>query len=114
MFLIQNITNDSAQTQNLILEDGSFFTITIYFVPMQYGWFISSLTYGDFTLNGLRICNSPNLLHQFKNILPFGIACVSPSEREPSQQQDFVAGASNLYVLTSDEVQDYEDYLSNG
>ena len=114
MYLIQNITSDSKQTKNLILEDGSILTFTIYFVPMQYGWFITNLTYGDFVLNGLRVCNNPNMLFQWKNVLPFGMACFSRSNREPSQQQDFVSGNSNLYILTSAEVEEYSEFLANG
>ena len=81
MFLIQQITNDPRQKQRLVLEDGTYLDIELYFVPMQYGWFVTSLTYGDFELTGLRITNSPNMLHQFKNKIPFGLACFSKNDR---------------------------------
>lgn len=114
MYLIQNITSDSLQSQNITLEDGSIISLTIYFRPMQYGWFINSLAYKDFTLNGLRITNNPNMLYQWKNLLPFGLACFSKSNREPSLQEDFSSGASNLYILTSDEVEEYTEIISGG
>lgn len=113
-YLIQQITNDTTQTQNLILPDGTTLSISMYFVPMQYGWFITNLSVGSFILNGLRITNSPNMLYQFKNQITFGLACVSSSQREPSQQDDFSSGASSLYILTSDEVELYSEFLSNG
>lgn len=112
MNLINQITNNSRQRQIVPLEDGSSFELAIYFMPMQYGWFIEELIYGDFTLKCLRITNSPNMLRQFQNKLPFGLACISLDEREPSQQEDFSSGASALYVLTAAEVEQYEDYLS--
>lgn len=112
MFQINQITDDSLQNQNLVLPDGTVISLTIYFVPMQYGWFITELTYGTFTLNGLRICNSPNMLHQFKNQIPFGLACFSTASREPSLQQDFSSGASQLFVLTAAEVAQYSEFLS--
>ncbi len=114
MYLIQQVTDDSLQLQTLILPDGSSLSLTIYFVPMQYGWFITNLTYGSFVLNGLRITNSPNMLHQFKNQIPFGLACVSTDDREPSQQQDFSSGASKLFIVSAAEVEQYSEFLSGG
>jgi hypothetical protein len=111
---IAQITSDSLQTQNLLLEDGSSISLTLYFVPMQYLWLIQSLVYApkNFTIQNMRICNSPNMLRQYKNQIPFGMACFSTANREPSLQQDFVSGASNLYLLSAAEVQEYEAYLS--
>jgi hypothetical protein len=114
MFLIQQITSDPLQKQTLILPDGTSLSMTINFVPMQYGWFITSLVYGAFILNGLRITNSPNMLHQFKNQIPFGLACFSNQNREPSQQQDFSSGTSQLYLLSAAEVAQYTGLLQSG
>lgn len=114
MFIIQQITSDPLQKQTLILPDGSQLTMTIYFVPMQFGWFITNLTYQGFILNGLRITNSPNMLNQFRNQIPFGLACYSKKNREPSQQQDFSSGNSKLYLLNQAECQQYAELLSSG
>jgi hypothetical protein len=112
MFQIQNLTSDSRQKQTLVLPDGSQIQISIYFVPMQFGWFITSLIYKDFTLNNLRISNSPNMLHQFRNQIPFGLACFSAQNREPSLSDDFSSGASKLFVLDANEVNYYAELLS--
>lgn len=112
MYEIQQVTSDARQKQNLILPDGSILSLTIYFIPMQYGWFITELIYEGFVLNGVRITNSPNILHQFKNQIPFGLACFSKSGREPSQKEDFSSGASKLYILTEEEVRYYSEQLS--
>lgn len=114
MYSIPQITDAPLQSMSLILPDGSVAQLTIYFVPMQYGWVITSLTYSSFTLNGLRVTNNPNMLHQFRNQIPFGLACFSTSDREPSQQEDFSSGASALYILTSDEVEEYAEILAGG
>lgn len=114
MFLIQQVTNNPNQKQTLVLQDGTSLTMTIQFVPMQYGWFITELTYQTFTLRGLRVTNSPNMLHQFRNQLPFGLACFSSANREPSQQDDFSSGASTLYLLSAAEVQQYTEFLAHG
>lgn len=114
MLKIDQVTSDAAQKQKIVLPDGTAFTFTIRFIPMQYGWFITNLTYGDFILNGLRITVSPNMLHQFKNQIPFGLACFSKQLREPSLQQDFSSGNASLFVLTSDEVIELARRITSG
>ena len=114
MLEFTDITNETYQSKRVLLTDGTFFDITIYFIPMQYKWVIISLTYDGFTIKNHRICNSPNMLHQFKNKLPFGLACFSDADREPMFIDDFSEGASKIYVLTEDEVTEYGEYLSNG
>lgn len=114
MFLIQQVTAYPLQSQNLTLPDGTLVSFTLYFVPMQYGWFITNLTYGSFILNGLRVSNSPNMLLQYQNQIPFGIACYSQNNREPSQQEDFATGASQLYLLDQEDCQEFFNYLQTG
>lgn len=112
MYIVQQITSDPFQVQTLVLPDGTTTMITMLFVPMQFGWFITNLTYGSFVLNGVRISNSPNILNQFRNQIPFGLACYSTQNREPMLQQDFSSGASILYILTAAETQEYASFLN--
>ena len=114
MFLIQKISADPYQSQTLLLEDGSALPLVLYFRSLQYGWFIEELTYLDFTLRALRITNSPNMLQQWRNKLPFGLGCFSTANREPSQQEDFSSGASKLYLLSAAEVAEYTRFLQGG
>jgi hypothetical protein len=109
---IDQISNNVLQSHTVVLADGSQFTIQFYFISMQYGWFINYLEYKNFSLKGLRVTNSPNMLHQFRNKIPFGLACISKEDREPSFIDDFSSGASSIYLLTSEEVAKYEEYLS--
>lgn len=111
MYQIQQVTDDTRQKQSIVLLDGSTVSISLYFIPMQMGWFIDELIYKDFTINGIRVCNSLNMLRQFKNQIPFGLACLSTDNREPTLQQDFSSGNSILYILTAAEVEEYEEYL---
>lgn len=113
MNLITQVSSNALQQQTMILEDGTSFTYTLYFVPMQSGWFFTEITYGaNFTLRGLRVSNSVNMLNQWRNVIPFGIGCISTANREPSLQQDFSSGASKLYILTHDECLEYAEILS--
>ncbi len=114
MLLIQGISALPLQRQNLALQDGTIVSLEIYFRPQQLGWFINELVYGDFILRGVRITNSPNMLNQFRNQVPFGLGCFSAANREPSQAQDFSSGASKLYILTETEVDAYTEFLTLG
>ena len=114
MLLIQQVTSDPLQLRKLVLADGSQVQMSFYFRPMQSGWFVNEMIYGTFILQGLRITNSPNMLNQFRNQIPFGFACFSTNNREPSLQQDFSSGASKLYILTQEEVIAYAEFLQNG
>lgn len=111
MNILTTISDSPLQQQQIVLDTGGTFVFTLYFVPLQQGWFITELTYGDFTLHGLRITNSVNMLNQWRNLIPFGLACLSTANREPSLQQDFSSGASNLYILTQAECEQYADLL---
>lgn len=112
MYIIQQVTSDPLQRQTLILPDGTSLTMTIYFRPLQAGWFINELVYGSFILQGVRLTVSPNILRQFKNQIPFGLACLgNNTNREPTQQQDFSSKAFSLYILSAAEVIAYENYL---
>lgn len=114
MLLIQNVTSVPYQKQTLVLPDGSFLNFTLRFVPLQQCWFFDEISWQSFLVNGLRCSNQPNLLRQWKNLLPFGLGCFSKANREPSLQEDFSSGASKLYVLTEAEVLQYEAFLNNG
>jgi len=111
MLKITSLTNDPFQKQTLFLPNGEALVLYLYFRPMQYGWFISQLVYGDFVLNEVRVTNSPNMLFQFMNKLPFGLACFSKDNREPTQQNDFISGAATLYILTEAECQAYLEFV---
>lgn len=117
MYQVQQLTGDSTQDMNLLLPDGTAIQMEINFKPMMFGWFINSINYNNgstpaFNLTGIRISNSPNMLRQWKNIIPFGLACASTNQREPSLQQDFSSGASILYILTPEEVEQFEEIIN--
>lgn len=112
MLLVENWTDDVDQTQRLVLPDGSVVTLRVYYQEQQLGWFIRELSQGDFVVRGLRITNNINLLLPWKNLLSFGLACLTDDGREPSLQQDLQTAATKLYFLTSDEVADLEQQFA--
>lgn len=118
MYLIQWPTNAPLQSQQIVIPSGTgagtSFTITTYYSPQQIGWFITNLTYVNFVLNSLRITTQPNMLYQFINQLPFGLACFCQDNDEPTQQDDFYSGRAGLWLLDSTETAEYAEILANG
>lgn len=112
MFPIQQITKDPLQNFSLTLPDSSSIALQICFRPQQLGWFINSLTYGVFVLNCMRITTNPNMLHQYRNLIPFGMACFTQASREPMFIEDFSEGNATLYILSEDEVKQYVSFLN--
>ena len=114
MYLLTGLTSNTLQRQRLILPNGDPIILVIEFKPLQFGWFIRQLTYElkDFELRGMRINTGPNILYQFKNILRFGMACITKQNREPSLQEDFSSGNSQLYILSESETEELAGYFS--
>jgi hypothetical protein len=114
MNIVNGITADAAQTIAIVLPDGSAVTLTLYFRPAQHGWFFdmawpgSSAAATPFTSLGRRLVASANLLHQFKDLVPFGIACFSVDGLDPSSLTAFTDGTANIVLLGSDDVASIE------
>lgn len=111
MTLIQEITNEAKQKHTIILPNGKSMVMILEFFPLQTGWFVS-FTYENFVINKMRVVTNPNILHQFKNLIPFGIGIYVSENQEALFQDDFSTKRAKLYLLTEEETQEYEDYLS--
>lgn len=111
MYLITGISDDPKQNLNLILYNGKTLLLNLEFKSMQLGWF-GSLVYGDVTINNFRIMTSPNMLRQFKNIIPFGLSCLVNGNQEPMLKQDFLSKRASLYILNENEVDTIEGVIS--
>jgi hypothetical protein len=114
MLLILGLTEAPLQKTAQVLPDGSIATFTFYYMPMQQNWFIRELEYEGRIIRNIRITTYPNVLDQWRNILPFGLACVTVDNRNPSFQEDFATGASKLYILDESDVDAYVGIVSLG
>lgn len=111
MLKIGGITDDPKQKHTILLPDGKKVVINLAFKPQQTGWFVK-ITYLDFVVYNLRVVTSPNMLHQFKNIIPFGLGCFVDGDQEPLFMNDFLSGRARLYILTQAETNQFEDVLN--
>ena len=117
---INGITTYPNQNLTLKLLDGTVLQMNLIYRETQNGWFFGGLNWnnGQWIENGRRVVTHPNMLRQYKNLIPFGLACFTVNNREPTQQQDFVApstsipSASSLFLLTASEVASIETSIS--
>lgn len=115
MIKVENLTDDPFQQMNLVLPNGSTLFLQLLYRQTQQGWFINqiqhpTLNHGD-PIYGMKLCNSGNLLRQFKNIINFGLAVYTTNNREPSQVEDLATGATTIYLMNEIEVEEYEQFL---
>jgi hypothetical protein len=112
MLIVDRITDDPKQKMTVTLPDGSEATLRLEYKPNQLGWFIVELTRGAFSIKGARIVASPNLLDQQRNLINFGLCCLTTDGHDPMLLEDFSSGRATLYILTQAEVQQYARFLS--
>ena len=105
---ITELNNDSRQKITLVTDTGIEIPFLLEFKPNQEGWFFD-LEYNDTVLNGVRLCTFPNVLRQFKNIFPFGIACLTTDGGEPYYIDDFSSGRASIFLLNEEEVEFIEE-----
>lgn len=107
MTIVQGITSQPKQQLSLVLADGSTVTALMEYRPQQIGWFVE-FTWGTWKSNGVRLTASPNLLRQYRKIIPFGIAIITQNNVEPLNVSDFSAGVAMVYLLNADDVTNAE------
>ena len=109
---IKIINESNNQVMRFVIETANQ-TVDVFlrYVEQQQGWFIS-FSYLDFTANSIRVVTSGNFLHQFRNLIPFGLSCVVEGNQEPMLQKDFSSGRAKLYLLNQAEVTAYSEVIS--
>lgn len=112
MLKITTITDSPYQTLVLKLESGQPLQFVLRYSYQQQGWYYS-FTYGSYVVNNRRMVNSPNMIRQLKNIVPFGLACLMTDLYEPVFIEDFANGRATLYTLNPDDVTLVETDIAN-
>lgn len=112
MTKIQGISDYPNQVFSLTLPDSSTMRLTLQYKPLQQGWFCSVL-YGDFQVNNLRVTCNYNILEQFSNLIPFGLACLTNQNQEPFFAEDFLAGNAALCILDQTDLDNLEAYYGS-
>lgn len=99
---ITEISTSANQRLRLVGENNEQIDLVLQYKPTQQSWYFT-LTYQGRTIGSKRVCESPNLLNQFRNVVPFGLACRVPEGGEPYFVEDFATGRVQLYLLNEAE-----------
>lgn len=110
MKLISELTDQAKQSYTLVGENGELIDFLLTYSPVRRGWFFN-LTYNDKIINGKKLSNYPNLLRNYKNILPFGLLVDVTDFEEPYRLDDFVTGRVKVYLLNENDVKSIEEEL---
>lgn len=86
---------------------GQRIEMVLRYLPSQEKWMMD-IDYLDFSLKGIMVTASPNILRAYYKIIPFGILCDCPDQIDPAFIDDFATQRCNLYLLNAEEVEDYE------
>lgn len=97
---IDKLTSDAQQNYILVGEAGELINFTLRYLPRVLSWMID-ISYKDFVSNGFVMTVSPNILHNYRNILPFGILVTSEDDLDPLYQNDFISGRIKVYLLNN-------------
>lgn len=100
---ITNLTNFADQVTQLQLPDGSSATMELIYNGATERWTMN-IAYGAFSSNGIGLCCYPNILRQFEEILPFGLAFVTADQTDPFDINDFSTGRVSVFLLTQADI----------
>lgn len=110
MLQINGLTNDAMQECVLDGIPGIQVSLTLRFMPRIQTWNMD-VSYQDFLAQGIPILSCPNMLRQWRNIIPFGIACTNIYQLDPYTINDFINGNSSLFLLNASDVQGVENNI---
>ena len=103
MTTLAGLSDQPKQQSTFVLPDGSQVSLYLEYIQQQAGWF-ANISRGTFTVNGLRLTASPNLLRKWQNGLPFGLALLTKNAAEPTTLDTFVDGTTSLLVLNAADI----------
>ncbi len=103
MLLISNLSDEADQISKVVLDDGSVAAFEFFYRPAIERWMMS-VSHPDLVVNLINLCAGPNVLRSWRNVIPFGLACVSTDGADPFYIEDFASGRITLYVLNQAEV----------
>lgn len=107
MLYINKITADPSQNLNLTGISNIVVKMGLRYLPRMRLWSMD-LSWNDFSANGIIITTAPNMLRQFRDIVPFGMTCLTTNGLDPYGLKDFLEQKANLYLLDATEVQQIE------
>lgn len=103
---ITTINDYPKQSFFITIENYESAEVTLEFKPLQQGWFLS-LNWGSVGIKQMRVVAAPNILGQFSNVLPFGIAISGVDDIDPFAIDAWLTGWK-FYVLDQNDLAEVE------
>ena len=105
---INGLTDNSLQKLKLdVPNNEGEITIVLKFLPTQSAWYMD-YTYRDIISYNNKLSLSPNILREFRNIIPFGIAVEASDSIPPMEITAFSSGRVTLNILDKEYVDNLE------
>ena len=112
MQLLSAITDAADQLLAVSLPDGSVAQLELFYRPAIQRWTVD-INHPLLNMHGFNLTQGPNILRQWRNIVPFGMALISKNGLDPMYAEDFSNGNCQLYILTPGEVELVETEILN-
>lgn len=113
MQIVNGIQAANIQTFNVPWEDDAIF-FSLRFLP-SVRYFTIDISFREFSVVGLRVVAGPNILHQYRRLIPFGLLVeATDGATDPFIINDFVVGRVYMAILTESEVSDLETGYAEG
>lgn len=100
---IDNLSDDADQLLTMTLTDVSDVQLEFIYLPAIQRWSMN-LSHPNLTLHGFNLGVGPNVLRQWRELIPFGMAILSTDGLDPVDISDFANGRITVNILTPDEV----------
>lgn len=107
MKYINKLNAEPFQTAYLTGNAGQRIRMDLRYNPTQKVW-MGDFELGEFAVKGISIVKSPNLLRNYRNIIPFGLVVTTADGQDPRNLEDFATQYAAMYLLTQDEVIEME------
>jgi len=91
----------------LTLQDGSDLQLEFIYRASIQRWTVD-ITHPLLNMTGFNLTQGPNILRQWRNLIPFGMAVTSDNGLDPMNPEDFLSGNCQVYILSASEVQQVE------
>jgi hypothetical protein len=103
--MIQITGLKASPNQSFTIADpngGGPISFTLRFHTRTQSWYMD-MTFGTFILNGFRLAYGSNVLRQYENSIPFGLAVFIADALDPFLINDPSSGRMSLFLLTTAE-----------
>lgn len=107
MIKLTQLTNSASQQFTLTSESGEAIAFALRFLPRVNKW-VFDCAFGNLNLKGASLIKGPNILRGYREIIDFGLMCVSTDGQDPYYLNDFATGRVTLYLLNAADVLDIE------